>query len=222
MSLNTSLHTHAQTLALLALQRATPNLPFQLVTPGRTFLRRGPLVQVERGAQPCEREFLLFSDCLVWLANPNGGAGIGWGAAYGIMPSSNEEETRVPVPMTRIRSKSEAELALLKGRATTITPSTSPSPSAPSSPSKRTHAQAHKRYSLHPPAPVFPSRRHSTNGDAVGAEERWVYKGRAELVDLEIIVSPGVGMNGEGCGEGEGRRLEVLSPEGSFVVYAGE
>ncbi|TFY63214.1 hypothetical protein EVJ58_g3387, partial [Rhodofomes roseus] len=37
-SLNASLHTHAQTLALLALQRNTANLPFKLITPGRTFL----------------------------------------------------------------------------------------------------------------------------------------------------------------------------------------
>ena len=160
----------------------------------------------------------------MWLANPDLGAGMGWGAAYGNMASSNEE-TRAPVAMARIRSKSEAELALLKDKAedTTLTPIsvTSPSPSAPSSPSKRTHAQ-HKRYSLHPPAPALPSRRHSTNRDAIGAEERWVYKGRAELLDLEIVVSPGVGINSEGYGEGKERRLEVLSPEGSFVVYAGE
>jgi hypothetical protein len=55
-------------------------------------------------------------------------------------------------------------------------------------------------------------------------EERWMYKGRAELVDLEIIVSAGVvGMReGEAYGEGGERRFEVLSPQGSFVVYAGK
>jgi FYVE, RhoGEF and PH domain containing 5/6 len=155
----------------------------------------------------------------VWLANPNSGAGMGWDVAYGNIASS-KEETRAPMAMARIRSKSEAELALLKDRADDTPPTpihgTSLSPSAPSSPSKHTHAQ----YSLHPPA--LPSRRHSTNRDTIGAEERWMYKGRAELVDLEIIVSPGVGINSEGCGGGRESRLEVLSPEGSFVVYAGE
>ncbi|KAG5718029.1 FYVE, RhoGEF and PH domain-containing protein 6, partial [Termitomyces sp. T112] len=68
LSLNTSLHTHTQTLALLSLQRATPNLPFQLIVPGRTLLKRGSLLQIERSVQPREREFLLFSDCLIWLA----------------------------------------------------------------------------------------------------------------------------------------------------------
>lgn len=228
-SLNTSLDTHAQTLALLALQRSTPNLPFQLIVPGRTFLRRGPLVQVERAAQPCEREFLLFSDCLVWLANPNTVAGMGWGAAYGNGTGSNSNTTvneeaasqgkKVPVPMIRIRSKSEAELG---DAIRTRSPGASPSPSTPSSPSKRAHA--HNRYSLHPPTPALSSRRHSNNSDGTGSEERWVYKGRAELVDLEIIVSPGLGgmreREGEGFDEGWERRFEVLSPEGSFVVYA--
>jgi hypothetical protein len=244
LSLNTSLHTHAQTLALLVLQRATLNLPFQLVSPGRMLLRRGPLVQVERAAQPSEREFLLFSDCLVWLANTNAVSGLGWGATYGTGNGTNtntptsvnsntiaiadvsSQSPKAPVKIMRIRSKSEAELSMLKERAGDTTPTltpgaTSPSPSTPSSPSKRTHvhAHAHKRYSLHPPAPA-PPRRHPSNGDGVGTEERWIYKGRAELVDLEIIVSPDVG--GEGYSEGWERRFEVLSPEGSFVVYAGE
>jgi hypothetical protein len=88
------------------------------------------------------------------------------------------------------------------------------------------HAHANKRYSLHPPAPALPSRRHINTSDGTGIEEKWVYKGRAELVDLEVIVSPGVeGMRereGEGFSEGWERRFEVLSPEGSFVVYACE
>jgi RhoGEF domain len=42
-----------ETLSLLALQQA---IPIQLVSPGNTFLCRGPFVQVECRAQPCERE----------------------------------------------------------------------------------------------------------------------------------------------------------------------
>jgi FYVE/RhoGEF/PH domain-containing protein 5/6 len=67
--MNASLHSHAQTLDLLALQRSTPNLPFQLIAPGRTFLKRGSLFQLEGGSFPKERDFLLFSDCLLWIAN---------------------------------------------------------------------------------------------------------------------------------------------------------
>ncbi|KAF8515818.1 hypothetical protein BU17DRAFT_76769 [Hysterangium stoloniferum] len=68
-SLNMSLHTHSQTLSLLALQKATPNLPFQLIAPGRSLVRRGQLKQGQvEGDTPDAREFLLFSDRLVWLA----------------------------------------------------------------------------------------------------------------------------------------------------------
>lgn len=45
-------------------------------------------------------------------------------------------------------------------------------------------------------------------------EERWWFKGKADLVDLEIVVTP--------SDVGEESRFEVWSPEGSFAVYAGE
>jgi hypothetical protein len=46
-------------------------------------------------------------------------------------------------------------------------------------------------------------------------DERWWFKGKAELVDIEIVVTPPTEV-GEEC------RLEVWSPEGSFAVYAGK
>jgi FYVE/RhoGEF/PH domain-containing protein 5/6 len=193
-------------------------------------------VQIERASQPREREFLLFSDCLVWLANANTGAEGDWGIGVGWSgtntntnsPVNGGQETkkpRAPAPMMRTRSKSEAELSLLRDQTRdatpTPTPGTSPPLSMPSSPSKRAHANAQKRYSLHPPVPAPQPRRHPSDG---AAEERWMYKGRAELVDLEIIASVGVGggREGEAYGEGGERRFEVLGPEGSFVVYAGK
>ena len=176
--MNTSLHTHAQTLALLALQRATPNLPFQLITPGRTLLKRGPLLQMERSESPKEREFLLFSDCLVWLA-PADASDTSW----------DWSKTNAPA-MARTRSKSEAQLP-------TFNPSTADvSPSKPVTPSKP------QRKSFQPPL-------HSPIKRNTSAEERWVYKGRAELVDLEVVISPD-----------ELGRLDLLGPEGSFVLYA--
>ncbi|KAG9009375.1 AP-3 complex subunit delta [Tulasnella sp. 427] len=65
-ALNTSLHSHTQTLQLLAIQRTTPNLPFPLIAPGRTLIKRGTLLKVDREQRL--REFLLLSDSLIWLS----------------------------------------------------------------------------------------------------------------------------------------------------------
>ena len=97
--------------------------------------------------------------------------------------------------MIRTRSKSEAELnAILHAR--NSEPASPPRPSSKpvlsSSPTKRTIV------------------RHASSG----TEERWVYKSKIELVDLEVVVIPP-------REDGEERRLEILSPEGSFAVYAG-
>lgn len=201
VSLNTSLHTHSQTLALLALQRSTPNLPFQLISPGRTFLKRGTLLQFERSSsRPKEREFLLFSDCLIWLANAEKGDGEveewDWGKEKDKRKSTgNSAGPGGRPPMIRTRSKSEAELnAILNAR--NSEPASPPRPSSKpvlsSSPTKRTIV------------------RHASGG----TEERWVYKSKIELVDLEVVIIPP-------REDGEERRLEILSPEGSFAVYAG-
>ncbi|KAG2110507.1 Rho family DH domain-containing guanine nucleotide exchange factor [Suillus discolor] len=76
-SLNTSLHAHAHTLSLLALQRATLGLPptLHFVQPGRTLIFRAPLVidsggvaiegpAIGRGRRDRICEFLLFDDIL--------------------------------------------------------------------------------------------------------------------------------------------------------------
>ena len=61
----------------------------------------------------------------------------------------------------------------------------------------------------------IPSTTSGGNGNGGGStDERWVYKGRLDLVDVEVVVSSEWG--------GEQRRFEVLSPEGSFALYAGE
>ncbi|KAG6853231.1 hypothetical protein C0991_005858 [Blastosporella zonata] len=223
LSLNTSLHTHAQTLSLLSLQRATPNLPFQLIVPGRILLKRGSLLQIERSGQPREREFLLFSDCFIWLAGEEserahwkadwGISRSGWGAGYA--DSSHGFETTTPEPSTpsdrpameNSQIKNEAELPLLK-----IPSRGAPEPdlqeSSPTTPTKPT-GRLGPRKSFHPPPSMISRRSGSSGGD-----ERWVYKGRAELVDLEVIVTPP-------REDGEERRFEILSPEGSFVLYSG-
>jgi hypothetical protein len=60
---------------------------------------------------------------------------------------------------------------------------------------------------LHPPPPV--PRKLPSTGD-----ERWIFKGQISLVDVEVTVTPP-------REQGDERRFEVLSPIGSFVLYAG-
>ncbi|KAI9513081.1 hypothetical protein F5148DRAFT_1158583 [Russula earlei] len=201
-SMNASLHTHAQTLGLLALQRSTPNLPFQLIAPGRTFLKRGSLIQLDRGSFPKERDFLLFSDCLVWIANLGKGdseVAERWGVKVGPSPR---------IMMVRSRSRSEAELSALRRNTQTsgvrhrflpTSQPTSPTCPSPSAPRNRSFISQGKR-----------TKRHASSASC---DERWWYKGKAELVDLEIVVTPPSEV-GEDC------RFEVWSPEGSFAVYA--
>jgi FYVE/RhoGEF/PH domain-containing protein 5/6 len=143
------------------------------------------MCQSERGALLRPREFLLFSDYLLWLegdatdawdgrlggANPSkfGGVGLG-GNVSRLRPGARPH-------ILRSRSRSEAELSALAARA---------SPGRP--------------------------KRMASSGTG---EERWVYRGRAGLVDVDVVVPPAVEEDDE-------LRFEVLSPEESFVVYAGE
>ena len=158
LSLNTSLHTHAQTLSLLAIQRATPNLPFQLISPGRSLLKRGPLLQVETSL-PKEREFFLFSDCLLWLSNADKiSSGELIAEKFGRSSSPPDRP-----PMVRNRSKSDADIPRLAN-----TRSSSLLPSSKSQLPSRGKGR-------------YPSS---------GAEEKWIYKGHIELVDIDVVVPP--------------------------------
>lgn len=163
------MHTHAQTLALLSLQRSTSNLPFQLITPGRSLLKRASLLQLS-GSVAKEREFLLFSDILIWLA-----------------PAEHAEDRwEMRPPIVRTRSKSDADLSYVERRESGLRGILSGSP-ARKSPKVSRNASS-------------------------GTEERWVYKGHVDLIDVEVVAAP----HGE---PSEERRLEILSPEKSFAIY---
>ncbi|KAH9854349.1 hypothetical protein C2E23DRAFT_818300 [Lenzites betulinus] len=180
MSLNTSLHTHAQTLSLLALQRNTVNLPFQLITPGRTFLRRASLLQME-GSAPKEREFLLFSDCLIWLASADGDIFSDKWAGIAAAGSTSASSGGLDV-LARTRSEPEGS-DLLRKRQSLLQLRLNGSP------------------------------RKKVRQASSGVDDRWVYKGHVELVDLEVVVSvPGA--------NSPERAFELLSPHQSFAVYA--
>lgn len=194
--MNTSLQTQAQILSLLALQRSTNGLPIQLIEPGRIFIKRGPLFQAERSSTPREREFLLFSDCLLWLANEEVERtwNFGWSASAAIDSHSSSPQT----PKLVMSKRSEAEL--MKSRH-----------------DDRQHSTSLRRHSsVVPPikkSSILPSpltsRRIASTGD-----QKWVFKGQISLVDVEVILVP------PRAGEDE-LRFEVLSPESSFVLYAG-
>jgi FYVE, RhoGEF and PH domain containing 5/6 len=203
-SMNASLHMHAQTLSLLALQRSTPNLPFQLIAPGRTFLKRGSLIQLERGSFLKEHDFLLFSDCLLWIANLDKGdseATERWDRQVLKAGLSSR------IMMVRSRSRSEAELSALRSRAQAG--GSGDGCSQPVSPTRSSPSAPPSRYI------VNPTRTKKRQASSTSCDERWWFKGKVELVDLEIVVTPST-EDREEC------RLEVWSPEGSFAVYAGK
>ena len=99
------------------------------------------------------------------------------------------------------RSKSEADISSLKDD--DLNPNAESSPvSRPVSPQKLDRRKSH--FHAVPPPPPSMVKKHGSNDDKL------VYKGRVELIDLEVVV---------GSALEDERRFEVLSPEGSFVVY---
>ena len=110
--------------------------------------------------------------------------------------------------MMRSRSRSEAELSALRSRAVVAGAGTGFSPtSQPMSPTRPTPSALSSRSVVSP-------RMKTRQASSGNGEERWWFKGKADLVDLEIVVTP--------SDVGEESRFEVWSPEGSFAVYAGE
>lgn len=189
-SLNASLHTHAQTLSLLAIQRSTSGLPFQLISPGRTLLKRAPLFQVA-GSTLKEREFFLFSDCLVWLSNADKIEDPERLSKFELLRDMSlhpDSPSSRPHSLVRTRSKSDADLPKLTAAKKRDSGSKLASLLSGGLPKKKRMASS-------------------------GAEERWVYKGHIDLVDLEVILGPPTEQT-------EQLRFEVLSPRRSFAVYA--
>jgi hypothetical protein len=94
------------------------------------------------------------------------------------------------------RSDSESVLVDRESNASASTPTT------PQKPKKwRSHFHA-----TVPPPPHMAKRTPSV-------DDKWIYKGHVELVDVQVIV---------GSALEDERKFEVLSPEGSFMIYAGE
>jgi hypothetical protein len=105
--------------------------------------------------------------------------------------------------MEQSHSRSEAELSSILNKSRKKDPDPdlqSESATTPASESSKPNM---------PPSPTKKKVRRASSG----VDEKYVYKGKAELVDLEVVVSPSME-------DGEERRFELLSPETSFAVYA--
>ncbi|KAF9054716.1 hypothetical protein BJ165DRAFT_1440572 [Panaeolus papilionaceus] len=191
-ALNTALRIHAQTLSLVALQKSCTNLPpsFHLVSPGRTLVKRGELVQVESKEKAGEekREVLLFSDCLVWFSR-NGGVGAvidkvglgewdwdwdwGWSSSSGSGSSGSGTSSSAPTGAVHTPSSSK----LLSSHSNTSsngssTPMTPPRPSLSRSRS-RSDAQlastAAARFSVNSPSSPLSDNSSSTSNTATAS-----------------------------------------------------
>lgn len=169
-SLNNALQMQSITLQLLAVQKATPNLPILFLEPGRSFIRRGSMFQVAERVERL-REFFLFSDCLVWLSK--GGEREG---AF-----SNEE-----AQFKRSMISSASNHSLL-------------------SPSRR------QSMAGTPPPRRMPSTTLGAKLSGPVEEEKWWFRGKANLLDLDIVVPvPAFGEEG---------KIEIHSPEMSFSIF---
>ena len=98
-----------------------------------------------------------------------------------------------------MRSKSEAEISSLKDD--DLSPAAAES--SPLSSQKLDWRKSH--FHALPPPPPSMVKKHGSNDD------KFVYKGRFEIVDLEVVVGSALANEG---------RFDVLSPHGSFVVHA--
>lgn len=151
-------------------------------------------------------------------------------------------------PMARTRSKSEAEVNLLQAKAVVVSTSNDASDSpislaksksalppyrdAPRRPVyKSNFSRINKNSALHLHFRDWRGRKDSSSSPrrpyGSWEKEQWLYKGKIDLVNIEIVVDTSVGID-EGDGDEEEEeidlkwRWEVLSPEGSFVLFAGD
>jgi hypothetical protein len=73
--INENIRQHEMVLVMLGLQRSLVGLPEPLIVPGRSLLLRGALLKAcRRNIQ--QREFFLFSDCLVYASPVSGSIGM--------------------------------------------------------------------------------------------------------------------------------------------------
>lgn len=159
---------------------------------------------------------MLFSDCLIWLSSGESASSWDWswsGSGNGSSVLTNgQTSTPISTPTTsagiqdavsspaikRTRSNSEAD-KLNHSDAAKTNPGFSHIDNTASSPQ-----QLAKRRSYYAsPAPIMPRRQTSS-------DDKWVFRGRLDLVDVDVVI---------GSALEDDRRVEILSPQGSFAIY---
>lgn len=144
-----------------------------------------------------------------WSGSGSAGSGAGVTQSSHNTPVGSKFPAERP-PMTRTRSKSDADVSTqqtgvqsLRSREDSKSRD-SGGDSLPVTPQKSSRPKSVLPSGSPPPVPNMAKRRYSV-------DDKWTYKGRIELVDTQVIV---------GSALEDERRFEILSPEGSFVLYA--
>jgi hypothetical protein len=193
------------------------------------------------GEEGREREFLVFGDLVVWFEREGASHSHSHEHGWGLFTGSRERRQSWAQARERPRSSSRPGS---KTRSDSKTRSAAGPPNTKPKKAKRPPPTS----SLSPMADFDPS------SSAYDPSAKWVYKGRVDLVDLDLVVRPhhfakakrrfsrreaskvsmgGGGATGMGTGaEGESEdesdeeederwEFEMLSPDGSFLVWTG-
>ncbi|KAF8336362.1 uncharacterized protein EI90DRAFT_3045508 [Cantharellus anzutake] len=210
-TMNEALRSHAQILSLLSLQRNTQNLPFPLITPGRSLLKRSTLVKVDRGSDQRVRDVLLFSDVLVWFSR---GEREDWKLWPDWGFTSTESEPRVPARQSFVIQNSGKPVHQRANGVGNGLPSSCAEKPRMVRTRSRSDADV-TTSSIRPPKstgiPVSPTiSLFRTARQDETQEEHWFYRGSVEILDVDVVSSPE-----DDC------MFEVMSPHESFALYAG-
>lgn len=143
-------------------------------------------------SRPKDREFLLFSDCLLWLSSADKGDDTDLVAIWELSLGGSDSFGVTRPPLQRTRSKSDADVGRMEAEGKMRRRDSILKLRLPTSASKK-------------------KVRHASNG----SEERWVYKGHLDLVNLDVVVPAS-------RDSFDNRRLDILSPHSSFSVYTCE
>src|SRR5258708_9906546 len=191
-TMNEALKTHAQIISLLSLQRNTQNLPFPLISPGRSLIKRSTLVKVDRGSDRRIRDVLLFSDVLVWVSR--GGEREEWSSGFrfgfaGVesnrctkqSPDANVPNSGRPMS-NRICILGNGTPVSLQGRPRTMRTRSR------SDADVLTASVAASRWQGIQVSPTISLLRSARRDET--QEERWFYRGSVDILDIDVVMSP--------------------------------
>lgn len=188
-SINDNIRQHEVVLQMLHLQRQLVGLPFPLIVPGRSLVKRGTLVKAGRkDFQP--REFFLFTDCIIYAAPIQGTMADASAAAWSALSRYGAgENTNSPLTSP-----------------TTCSPL--PGKEAPPSPNKAGH-QIRRRTTS------FPTRVSANRLSASLEGQQLQFRDILALQDCTVVAVD----DGNASEQALGHCMEIHSPGKSFAVY---